>query len=76
MPTRSRPEPGAAGQSGGNFVEEADRQAYMTVAVGDLSATLEQFNSERSSLVATIAAANKDMRAGLASGAGRRRRPP
>ena len=56
----------AAGPASENFVEVADRQAYMTAAVGDLSTTLSEFNTERSNLAATIVA-TQDMRASLAS---------
>ena len=57
----------AAGPASENFVEVADRQAYMTAAIGDLSTTLQEYNTERSNLVATIASAKQDVRANLAS---------
>ena len=59
----------AAGESG-DFVEAADQEAYTTAAVGDLSATLAQFNNERSGLAGTIATAKNDLRRDLASESG------
>jgi hypothetical protein len=63
----SVPSDSPAASQAADFVETADREAYMVAAVGDLSTTLARFDTERSGLAATIATAKKDWRDDVAA---------